>query len=47
MDPTNSLTKLVKTYILYSFCKNINPEYIYMKNENNKYRQRCKAGYPK
>ena len=47
LDPTGFLTKLVKTYMLYGPCGNIDLQCIYMKDKNDGHGQRCKAGYPK
>lgn len=47
LDPTGSLTELVKTYMLHGPCGNIDPECVCMKDKNDGRGRRCKAGYPK
>lgn len=45
LDFISYLTKLVKIYILDSFCKNIDLKYMYIKDKNNKYGLKYKICY--
>lgn len=46
LDPTDSLTELVKTHMLHGPCGNIDPECVCMKDKNDGRGRRCKASYP-
>ena len=47
LDPISFLTELIKLYILYSYCRNIDLNYVCIKDKNDGQGRKCKVYYLK